>query len=192
MNKKIIVLLACFAIILSQACATTVVRPNNGGVVVDTMDPKVARDAASPNSNYATPLENACAELVRQGKASYIQTPEGTRCIVHNGKPAPGETPSPLGKTQKGAFENIGSHTIMIEVYDEIGIKISSFTLFPKGNKDGKDVRVMDLVPGKYHYTARYTSSNKSAGFDLPIDTQPCPDCHVSNGTTVEWREVVR
>ncbi len=67
--KKLIGLIVVSLFWVCTAHATTVDRPAQGGIRVNTWNPWIAAEAASSDSSYASETEKACKKLVEQGMA---------------------------------------------------------------------------------------------------------------------------
>jgi hypothetical protein len=148
----ILVAFGCFA----GGFKTKIKKP---GSYVETLDPKLARDAMRRDPSNG--LDPACAEMVRQGKASYVRTDAGVQCYVYS---QPGTGPTMSGGDQHGGFENwlpntaprtansISENAVNVTIRDRSGFISRSFTVLPMS------FYKLDLPPGEYIWQAQKVS----------------------------------
>ena len=141
MKKIILAVLSLGILMVLNACAVTHQRIDQPGYHAEGTN-------ARPPAPTTNPRDQACANLVAQGKASYVRTDNGVMCMVHDDQAnAQNGNNSPI--MQHGVFENWANTAVNVSVSDRAGMFSRSFPIPPNGYYK------IDLPPGEYVWRAQ-------------------------------------
>lgn len=157
MKKVMLAVLALGILLVTNACVPLYTQR------IDQPGYHAEGTNAHPPAPTTNEMDEACAELVRQGKASYVRTNSGVTCYVHDQGGEAGNT-APNSNLQHGVFENWANQAVNVSISDHTGYISKSFTI------PAKSYYKIDLPPGEYSWQAQRVTGGETYTSRVSID----------------------